>query len=80
MPATDEIHVMKMPNGDIERGKTRHRDGTVEHTLFLPPFESYQEMEKELLDVTRIYEEEVSFPQWKVHHSFPNAFGYEIPC
>lgn len=54
MPVTDQIKVMKAPDGDIrrvtilgntERAVPRKYDDAPEHILFVPPFDSYEEME-----------------------------------
>ncbi|PPQ70291.1 hypothetical protein CVT25_014613 [Psilocybe cyanescens] len=54
VPVTDQIKVMKAPDGDIrrvtilgntERAVPRKYDDAPEHILFVPPFDSYEEME-----------------------------------
>ncbi|KDR75140.1 hypothetical protein GALMADRAFT_249061 [Galerina marginata CBS 339.88] len=60
VPATDQIKVMKAPDGEIrrvtilgnvERTVPEKYDDTPEHILFIPPFESYETMEDNLLSV-----------------------------
>ncbi|KAF4620745.1 hypothetical protein D9613_000495 [Agrocybe pediades] len=60
VPATDEIKVVKAPDGDIRRvtilGNVERTvpikyDDTPEHILFIPPFDSYEIMEDSLISV-----------------------------
>jgi len=60
VPATDQIKVMKAPDGDIRRvtilGNVERTvpikyDDTPEHILFIPPFDTYEIMEDSLISV-----------------------------
>lgn len=71
VPATDQIKVIKAPDGEIqrvtvlgnvERTVPERYDDTPEHVLFIPPFDSYEAMENNLLAVIHDCNWVSSFP------------------
>lgn len=84
VPVTDQIKVVKTPDGDIQRvnvpGNLKRRalpvkDGDApEHILFIPPFDSYEEMERCLISI--VFDEKVRYTVFgKVYEQ-----GIDILC